>query len=146
MFPGEATVRFPARILKKIRKDGVMSRNKLFSMFACHASGIRIRKRDSEKITGQEKKAVRIKKEKEGGDWIEDSEEVSNMICHVGNIHPGPAGAAPGKSKNSFSGSVQRGLFTVKQASENPTTIFYRSRYLSSKNIADRRISPATSR
>jgi hypothetical protein len=99
-----------------------------------------------EKITGPEKKAVRIKKEKAGSNRIEDLEEVSNMICHAGNIHPGPAGAASGKSKNSFSGSVQRGLFTVKQASENPTTIFYRSRYLSSKNTADRRISPATSR
>jgi hypothetical protein len=47
-------------------------------------------------------------------------EEVSNIICHAGNIHPGQAGAASGKSKNSFSGSVQRGLFTVKQAPEKP--------------------------
>jgi hypothetical protein len=73
-----------------------------------------------EKITGPEKKAARIKKEKAGGDRIEDLEEASNMICHVGNIHPGPVWAASGKSKNSFSSSVQRGLFTVKQASEKP--------------------------
>jgi hypothetical protein len=57
---------------------------------------------------------------KEGGDWIEDSEEASNMLCYADNIHPSLIGAAPGKSKNSFSGSVQRELFTIKQALEKP--------------------------
>jgi hypothetical protein len=115
-----------------------------------------------EKITDPEKKAVRVKKEKEniknfctgiensgklwitgyyvdpngkevqmvrinvidnskeGGDWLDDSEEASNMICYADNIHPSLVGAAPGKSKNSFSGSVQRELFTMKQALEKP--------------------------
>jgi hypothetical protein len=57
---------------------------------------------------------------KEGGDWLEDSEEASNMLCYADNIHPSLVGAAPGKSKNSFSGSVQRELFTIKQALEKP--------------------------
>ncbi len=55
---------------------------------------------------------------KEGGDWIEDSEEAANMLCYADNIHPNLVGAAPGKSKGGFSGSVQRELFTIKQALE----------------------------
>jgi hypothetical protein len=72
---------------------------------------------------GHETRLVRINvvdTSKEGGDWIEDSEEASNMICYADNIHPSLVGAAPGKSKNSFSGSVQRELFTMKQALEKP--------------------------
>lgn len=70
---------------------------------------------------GKEIKYVRITNVdagKEGGDWIEDSEEASNMICYADNIHPSMVGAAPGKSKGSFSGSVQRELFTMKQSLE----------------------------
>lgn len=70
---------------------------------------------------GKEVKYVRITNidaGKEGGDWIEDSEEASNMICYADNIHPSMVGAAPGKSKGSFSGSVQRELFTMKQSLE----------------------------
>ena len=70
---------------------------------------------------GKEIKYVRITNidaGKEGGDWIEDSEEASNMICYADNIHPSMVGAAPGKSKGSFSGSVQRELFTMKQSLE----------------------------
>jgi len=72
---------------------------------------------------GKEVQMVRIHlidSSKEGGDWIEDSEEASNMICYADNIHPSLVGASPGKSRNSFSGSVQRELFTIKQALEKP--------------------------
>lgn len=70
---------------------------------------------------GKEVKYVRITNVdsgKEGGDWIDDSEEASNMLCYADNIHPSMVGAAPGKSKGSFSGSVQRELFTMKQSLE----------------------------
>lgn len=70
---------------------------------------------------GKEVKYVRINNidaGKEGGDWIDDSEEASNMLCYADNIHPSMVGAAPGKSKGSFSGSVQRELFTMKQSME----------------------------
>lgn len=70
---------------------------------------------------GKETKYVRINlidSGKEGGDWIDDSEEASNMLCYADNIHPSMVGAAPGKSKGSFSGSVQRELFTMKQSME----------------------------
>ncbi|MDR0686923.1 MAG: hypothetical protein LBF79_05660 [Dysgonamonadaceae bacterium] len=72
---------------------------------------------------GKEIQMVRINtidRAKEGGDWIEDSEEAANMICYADNIHPSLVGAVPGKSNNSFSGSVQRELFTIKQALEKP--------------------------
>jgi hypothetical protein len=72
---------------------------------------------------GKEVSMVRVNlidTSKEGGVWIEDSEEASNMLCYADNIHPSLIGAAPGKSKNSFSGSVQRELFTIKQALEKP--------------------------
>lgn len=72
---------------------------------------------------GNEVKMVRINlidTSKEGGDWIEDSEEASNMICYADNIHPNLVGATPGKQNGGYSGSVQRELFTMKQALEKP--------------------------
>jgi hypothetical protein len=72
---------------------------------------------------GKEVRMVRISTVdtgKEGGDWITDSEEASNMICYADNIHPNLVGATPGKTNGGFSGSVQRELFTMKQALEKP--------------------------
>ena len=73
---------------------------------------------------GKEQKLIRISTldtQKEGGDWIEDSEEASNYICYSMNIHPSLIGATPGKNKGSFSGSDKRELFTMKQLMEKPT-------------------------
>jgi hypothetical protein len=73
--------------------------------------------------TGKETRMVRINlvdQGKEGGDWITDSEEASNMLCYADNIHPNLVGATPGKNHGGFSGSVQRELFTMKQALEKP--------------------------
>lgn len=61
-----------------------------------------------------------VDKSKEGGDWIEDSEEASNMLCYGQGIHPSLIGATPGKTKGSFSGSDKRELFTMKQSMEIP--------------------------
>lgn len=61
-----------------------------------------------------------IDSKKEGGDWIEDSEEAANMQCYAMGIHPSLIGAVPGKSKGSLSGSDKRELFTMKQALETP--------------------------
>ena len=55
---------------------------------------------------------------KEGGDWSEDVEETSNLICYGLNIHPNLVGATPGKSQTNNSGSDKRELFTLKQALE----------------------------
>lgn len=68
--------------------------------------------------TGKEQNMVKIdtvEKGKEGGDWIDDTEEASNMECYAQGIHPSLIGATPGKSKGSFSGSDKRELFTIHQ-------------------------------
>lgn len=70
---------------------------------------------------GKEQKMVRITvldKGKEGGDYIEDTEEASNIGCYAQSVHPSLIGATPGKAKGSFSGSDKRELFTMKQALE----------------------------
>lgn len=70
---------------------------------------------------GHEQRMVRINAidtSKEGGDWSEDIEEASNMICYGFNIHPNLVGATPGKSQSNNSGSDKRELFTLKQALE----------------------------
>jgi len=73
--------------------------------------------------TGKEVQMVRITqldKGKEGGDWIVDSEEASNMICYAQGVHPNLNGATPGKSGSNMSGTDKRELFTMKQALEKP--------------------------
>lgn len=56
---------------------------------------------------------------KEGGDYIEDSEEVSNIISYGMLVHPSLVGASPGKNKN-ISGTEARELFILKQATLKP--------------------------
>lgn len=65
-------------------------------------------------------KITLVDTQKEGGDLIEDSAEASNMLCYAMGVHPGMIGAYPGKSQGSYSGSVQRELFTIKQSLEKP--------------------------
>jgi hypothetical protein len=65
-------------------------------------------------------KITQVNNNKEGGDWIEDTEEASNMECYAQGVHPSLIGATPGKTKGSFSGSDKRELFTIKQAMEKP--------------------------
>lgn len=55
---------------------------------------------------------------KEGGDWSEDTQEASNVLCYGTNIHPNLVGAVPGKSQSNNSGSDKRELFTLKQSTE----------------------------
>lgn len=70
---------------------------------------------------GKEQRMVRINvidTSKEGGDWSEDIQETSNMLCYGTNIHPNLVGATPGKSQTNNSGSDKRELFTLKQSLE----------------------------
>lgn len=70
---------------------------------------------------GNEQRMVRINKidtGKEGGDWADDIQEASNMMCYGTNIHPNLVGATPGKSQTNNSGSDKRELFTLKQSLE----------------------------
>lgn len=51
-----------------------------------------------------------------GGEYLEDSGEVSNMIAYTLGVHPSLIGAVPGKNAGSFSGTDKRELFIIKQA------------------------------
>lgn len=72
---------------------------------------------------GKEVQMVRIErvdKDKEGGDWIEDSEEAANIVSYAMSVHPSLIGSSPGKNK-SINGTEARELFTMKQALERLT-------------------------
>lgn len=56
----------------------------------------------------------------EGGEFIEDAEEASNIISYAMGVHPNLNGATPGKSKGSLGGSDKRELFNIKQAMMRP--------------------------
>lgn len=58
---------------------------------------------------------------KEGGDWSEDIQEASNMLCFADGVHPNLVGATPGKGQQNNSGSDKRELFTLKQSLEIAT-------------------------
>lgn len=55
-----------------------------------------------------------------GGEYLEDSGEVSNMIAYTQGVHPSLIGATPGKNSGSFSGTDKRELFIIKQALLKP--------------------------
>lgn len=54
-----------------------------------------------------------------GGEYIEDSEEATNMICNTMAVHPSLKGASPGKSKN-INGTEARELFIIAQVLFKP--------------------------
>lgn len=61
-----------------------------------------------------------VKSEKAaGGDYIEDSEEVSNIIAYAMMVQPSLVGSSPGKNKT-ISGTEARELFILKQAILKP--------------------------
>lgn len=61
-----------------------------------------------------------VKNEFKGGEYLEDSGEVSNMIAYTLGVHPSLIGATPGKNSGSFSGTDKRELFIIKQALLKP--------------------------
>lgn len=54
-----------------------------------------------------------------GGEYIEDSEEVTNVICNTMSVHPSLKGASPGKNKN-INGTEARELFIIAQVLFKP--------------------------
>ena len=54
-----------------------------------------------------------------GGEYIEDSEEVTNIICNTMQVHPSLKGASPGKSKT-INGTEARELFIIAQVLFKP--------------------------
>lgn len=60
-------------------------------------------------------KVTNLDTKKEGGDWADDIQEASNVLCFALGVHPNLIGATPGKSQMNNSGSDKRELFTLKQ-------------------------------
>ncbi len=65
-------------------------------------------------------KITRVDNQKEGGDWIEDSEEAANIVSYAMGVHPSLIGSSPGKNKP-INGTEARELFTMKQGLERIT-------------------------
>ena len=63
---------------------------------------------------------VPLKTEIAGGEYLEDSEEVSNIISYAMGVHPSLIGSVPGKNAGSQSGTDKRELFQIKQALMKP--------------------------
>lgn len=71
-----------------------------------------------DKVKGFEDKDILIshlENKQVGGEYIDDSEEVSNTLCYAMGVHPSIIGAAPGKGK-SINGTEARELFIIEQA------------------------------
>lgn len=64
-------------------------------------------------------KITRIDTQKEGGEYLEDSEEASNVMSFGMGVHPSLIGSAPGKN-STISGTEARELFIIKQALMRP--------------------------
>lgn len=62
---------------------------------------------------------TRLDSVKEGGEYLEDSEEASNVMSFGMGVHPSIIGSAPGKSKT-VNGTEARELFIIKQALMKP--------------------------
>ncbi len=72
---------------------------------------------------GKKEYRVEIKKvenDLKGGEYLNDSSEVSNMIAYSLGVHPSLIGAAPGKTGGSMGGTDKRELFNIKQALMKP--------------------------
>jgi hypothetical protein len=54
-----------------------------------------------------------------GGEYVEDSEEASNILSYGIGVHPSIIGSSPGKSKT-INGTEARELFIIKQALMRP--------------------------
>lgn len=54
-----------------------------------------------------------------GGEYLDDSEEVSNILSYGMGVHPSVIGSAPGKAKT-INGTEARELFLIKQALIKP--------------------------
>ncbi len=60
-----------------------------------------------------------IESAKQGGEYLDDSEEASNIMSYGIGVHPSLIGSSPGKSKT-INGTEARELFIIKQALLKP--------------------------
>lgn len=69
-----------------------------------------------------------------GGEYLEDSEEVANILSYAIGVHPSVIGAAPGKSKT-INGTEARELSLIKNALLKPTRDLLLQPFYLVKNI-----------
>lgn len=74
-----------------------------------------------------------LDQERKGGDYIEDSEESSNMLCYAMGVHSSILGNSPGKTKT-INGTEARELFMIQQTLSK----FIQTRALEPLNIVAR--------
>lgn len=65
-------------------------------------------------------KISEIKSDFKGGEYLQDSSDVSNIIAYAMGVHSGLIGSAPGKNSGSLSGTDKREMFIIKQALMKP--------------------------
>ncbi|HNX87706.1 MAG TPA: hypothetical protein PKH58_01375 [Paludibacteraceae bacterium] len=61
-----------------------------------------------------------VKITSKGGEFIEDSSEVNNVMSYAMGVHPNMIGANPGKTGQSMSGTDKRELYMIKTAMMKP--------------------------
>ena len=54
-----------------------------------------------------------------GGEYLDDSEEASNIMSYAMGVHPSLIGSSPGKAKT-INGTEARELFIIKQSLMKP--------------------------
>lgn len=64
-------------------------------------------------------KIIALENHFKGGEYLEDSEESSNMISYAMGVHPSLRGSSPGKNKN-INGTEARELFIIHNAMMKP--------------------------
>ncbi len=57
-----------------------------------------------------------IKNDLKGGEYLEDSQEATSMLCYAQGVHPSLIGAVPGKTGSSLSGTDARERIMIKQS------------------------------
>lgn len=55
-----------------------------------------------------------------GGEYIDDTESTTNIICYAMGVHSSLIGATPGKSSSTLGGTQARELYMMKQACMKP--------------------------
>lgn len=61
-----------------------------------------------------------VKSDIKGGEYLEDSSEVSSMISYAMDVHQNLIATSPGKNPGSMSGTDKRELFMIKSAMKQP--------------------------
>lgn len=105
--------------LKRIKKEYADLENFVKANEKTGSTIITFTKRDPRGEPYPMIKIEAVRNEIKGGEYIEDSEEVSNLIHYAFMVQPSLVGPSPGKNKT-INGTEARELFIIKQATLKP--------------------------